>query len=104
MEIHFFFVPDKQCFRVSPSWAHTLFQAGSSSFSGMVVEPGDISCQRNMKPRGRRLRSAAATCGGEGCASFSQDFSGLVLMNELEEAGELCTLTQILMPDVKERF
>lgn len=54
--------------------------------------------------RGRRLRLAAATCGGEGCASFSHDFSGLVLINELEEAGELCTLIQILMPDVKERF
>lgn len=54
--------------------------------------------------RGRRLRSAAATCGGEGCASSSHDFSGLVMINELEEVGELCTLTQILMPDVKERF
>lgn len=53
---------------------------------------------------GRRLRSAAATCGGGGCASFSHDFSGLFLINELEEAGELCTLAQILVPDVKERF
>lgn len=86
---------------------HTLCQAGSSPFSGMIVEPWDISCERDIEAswqHGRRLRSAAATCGGEGCASFSHDFSGPILMNELEEAGELCTLTQILMPDVRERF
>lgn len=60
------------------------------------------------RQRGGRLRSAAAACDGDGdgygCASSSHGFSGLGLISELEEAGELCTLARILMPDVEERF
>lgn len=43
-------------------------------------------------------------CGGDGCASSGHGFSGLGLISKLEEAGELCILAQILMPDVEERF
>lgn len=53
---------------------------------------------------GGRLRSAAAACDGHDCASFGHGFSGLGLISELEEAGEPCTLAQLLMPDVEERF
>lgn len=54
--------------------------------------------------RGGRLRLVAALSDGSGCASCSHGFCGLGLVSELEEAGEPCTLAQILMPDVKERF
>lgn len=54
--------------------------------------------------RGGRLRSAAAACDGDGCANSGRGFSGLGLISELEAAGEPCTLAQILMPDVEERF
>lgn len=56
------------------------------------------------RQHGRRLRSAAAACEGDRCVSSSHSFSGLGLISEVEEAGRLCTLAQLLMPDVEERF
>lgn len=107
MEIHFFLVQDGKVLQ-SQSQLGTqavsgrlqpIFWGDCRAWGQLLLEEHEASWQH-----GRRLRSAAATCVGEGCASFSHDFRGLVLINELEQAGELCTLTQILMPDVKARF
>lgn len=90
MEIQFSLVPAEECFNSQP-------QPGTHAGSGRSQPIFWDDC-------GALNLLSAAVCDGDGCASSSQGFSGLDLISELEEAGELCTLAQILMPDVEERF
>lgn len=93
---------------------HSQPQPGTYAASGrsLPIFWGDCGALRLLSSEGREaarrhggwLRSAAAACDGDGCASSGHSFSGLGLISELEEAGGLHTLAWILMPDVEERF